>query len=89
MRKSSKITFLLPLPLLLASCMAGKLDYMRPMTTRHIDVSKIINKPRDAVWNAAVPALGKQFFVINNMDRSSGFINLRESSNLTTECRPA
>lgn len=35
--------------------------------------------PRDAVWNSAVPKLGKQFFVINNLDKSSGLINLSYS----------
>ena len=38
--------------------------------------SKIIDKPRDAVWNATVPELGKKFFVINNLDKSSGLINV-------------
>ncbi len=56
---------------------AGKLDYIRPtiQTARSANV-KVINKPREAVWNASVPELGKQFFVINNLDKSSGLINV-------------
>ncbi|MBI3995664.1 MAG: hypothetical protein HY349_06795 [Nitrospirae bacterium] len=54
----------------------GKLDYIRPVTDPRVENSKIIDKHREAVWNAAVPTLGKQFFVINNLDKSSGFINL-------------
>src|SRR5262249_34213685 len=63
---------------LIAGC-AGKLDYVAPVADGRVANSKVINKPRDAVWNAAVPALGKQFFVINNLDKSSGFINLSYS----------
>jgi hypothetical protein len=63
------------LTLVVAGC-AGKLDYIRPTADPRVENSKIIEKPRDVVWNSAVPALGKQFFVINNLDKSSGFINL-------------
>jgi hypothetical protein len=60
---------------------AGSTDYTRPTTNPQVENSKIINKPREAVWNAAVPALGKQFFVINNLDKASGFINLSYTGN--------
>lgn len=63
----------------LAGC-AGKVDYIRPSTTAAQGQNvKIIEKPRDAVWAASVPALSKQFFVINNLDKSSGLINLSYS----------
>lgn len=56
---------------------AGKVDYVRPnVQSTASSNSRIIDKPRDAVWNASVPALGKQFFVINNLDKSSGLINI-------------
>jgi hypothetical protein len=62
--------------LLLSGC-AGKVNIIRPTTPRNaINNFKIIDKPRDAVWNSSVPGLGKQFFVINNLDKSSGFINV-------------
>jgi hypothetical protein len=60
----------------LAGC-AGKVDYIRPSAqVAQGQNSKIINKPREAVWTTSVPALSKQFFVINNLDKSSGLINL-------------
>jgi hypothetical protein len=34
---------------------------------------------RDAVWSQSVPRLGKNFFVINNIDRASGLINVSYS----------
>lgn len=62
--------------LLLAGC-AGKLDYVRPSTPPGLaNNTKIIDKQREAVWNSSVPELGKQFFVINNLDKSSGLINV-------------
>lgn len=63
----------------LAGC-AGKVDYIRPtMQATPGQNVKLIQKPRDAVWAASVPALSKQFFVINNLDKSSGLINLSYS----------
>jgi hypothetical protein len=62
--------------LFLSGC-AGKLDIVRPTTQPNAANNfKIIDKPREAVWNASIPELGKQFFVINNLDKSSGLINV-------------
>ncbi len=36
----------------------------------------MIDKSREAVWNAAVPELGRQFFVINTIDKNSGLVNV-------------
>lgn len=55
---------------------AGKVDYIKPSALANAENSKVINKPRQVVWDAAVPQLGKEFFVINNLDRSSGLINI-------------
>ena len=60
---------------LVAGC-SGKVDYVRPSAPPVASNSKTIEKPRDAVWNTSVPELGKQFFVINNLDKSSGLINV-------------
>lgn len=63
----------------LAGC-AGKMEYVRPSSSFQAGSnSKVIDKPRDAVWAATVPELGKQFFVINNMDKASGLINVSYS----------
>lgn len=35
-----------------------------------------MDRPRDAVWSALLPELGKLFFVINNIDKSSGLLNI-------------
>lgn len=59
---------------------AGKVDYIKP--TALVDVSKnskVLNRSKEEVWNSAVPELGKKFFVINNLDKSSGLINISYS----------
>ncbi|WP_395407952.1 hypothetical protein ACHMW6_15440 [Pseudoduganella sp. UC29_106] len=66
---------------LLTAC-AGKVDYVRPsVQLGSANNSKIIDKPRDVVWSSSVPELGKQFFVINNLDKASGLINVSYSGN--------
>jgi hypothetical protein len=65
--------------LALVGC-AGKVDYIRPSAQAIPGQNtKLISKSRDAVWAAAVPELGKRFFVINNLDKSSGLINVSYS----------
>jgi hypothetical protein len=59
----------------LMGCVTGKVELMQPSKTTTTN-SKVIDKPREAVWNSAVPMLGKQFFVINNLDKSSGLMNI-------------
>jgi len=63
----------------LAGCATGRLDYVPPSSPEPLANSKTINEPRDVVWNASVPELSKQFFVINNLDKSSGLINVSYS----------
>lgn len=66
--------------LILASC-AGKVDYIPPSSARMQTNTRTINEPRDTVWNRIIPALSKEFFVINTIDRQSGLINLSYSGN--------
>ena len=68
------------LALILSGCI-GKVDYLPPVKSNGITNQKIVDKPRDVVWNVAVPELGKQFFVINNLDKSSGLINISYTGN--------
>ena len=58
---------------------AGKIDYVRPDRPATVANTKVIELHRDQVWNAAVPELGKRFFVINNLDKSSGLVNVSYS----------
>jgi hypothetical protein len=61
---------------ILGGC-AGKVEYARPsMQPSRTGNIKTLQKPREAVWSAAVPELSKRFFVINNLDKASGLINI-------------
>jgi hypothetical protein len=74
------VTTLLSIFLVACAGMAGKVEYVRPLTEPGLSTNvKIIERPREMVWNSTVPVLGKQYFVINNLDKSSGLINLSYS----------
>ncbi|TVZ54185.1 hypothetical protein FBZ81_107204 [Azospirillum brasilense] len=60
---------------LLANC-AGKVDYTPPQVYSNATNTKAINKTKEQVWSELIPALSKDFFVINNLDKSSGLINV-------------
>lgn len=69
--------FLIVVILLLVQGCGGKVDYIRPTTQLSTATNvKTIEKPQEIVWNASVPEIGKRFFVINNLDKSSGFMNI-------------
>lgn len=70
-------TLIIALAAMLLTACAGKIDYIRPTATvAPGSNTKVIDKPREVVWSTAVPELGKRFFVINNLDKSSGLINI-------------
>jgi len=61
--------------LALPAC-SGKTDYIRPSSQPPLSNSILLNKSKDDAWKEIVPALGKNFYVINNIDKSSGLINI-------------
>lgn len=71
--------------LMSAGCLSGSFAYTPPsQATPPPPMSLTIDKPLDAVWKEIVPALGSRFFVINNLDRASGLINVSYSGNPET-----
>ena len=64
----------------LTAC-AGRVDYVPPSVTNRPSASRVIDNSRDAVWAKLVPALSKQYFVINTIDKQSGLINISYSGN--------
>ncbi|SDK73293.1 hypothetical protein [Billgrantia gudaonensis] len=65
---------------LIATGCAGRVEYSPPIQENQVSNSAVINKPREEVWKDSIPKLGKSFFVINNIDRSSGLINISYSA---------
>jgi hypothetical protein len=73
--------FILPLALstLILGC-SGSFKYTKPTASPDTSSSsRTIPFPREQVWNAAIASLGKRFFVINNLDKSSGLVNISYS----------
>ena len=64
--------------LALTAC-AGKVDYTPPTISPSEANSKTVDQPKEAVWKSLIPALGQKFFVINNLDKASGLINISYS----------
>ena len=65
------------------SACAGKFEYTPPLTTPSTDNTTTIDVSKDELWNKIIPRLGKQFFVINNLDKDSGLINISYSGDPT------
>ena len=63
---------------LITGC-AGKLQYMPPTESPSLQNSITINTGKNELWKTIAPALGKSFFVINNLDKDSGIINVSYS----------
>ena len=58
---------------------AGKFEYIKPSQSYKTSNTITINKPKDEVWKKIISSLGSSFFVINNIDKESGFINISYS----------
>lgn len=61
------------------SCATGKYQINPPKERLNVNYT-VVEKDMGSVWQAAIPRLGKHFYVINNMDKSSGFMNLSFST---------
>jgi hypothetical protein len=57
----------------------GSANYAPPPTSPPNPNSIVIQQPFDQVWAHAIPQIGKSFFVINNIDKSSGILNISYS----------
>jgi hypothetical protein len=62
--------------LIASGCVTGQYQTTPPTSSKNVEHAITIDKPKDAVWSELVPALAKSFFVVNNIDKDSGFINV-------------
>lgn len=67
--------------IILAGCATGTTNYTPPADYKQVTNQKIINKSFDRAWKDTVSNLSKDFFVINNLDKNSGLINVSFSGN--------
>lgn len=73
----------LTLLLAMLSACAGEVRYTPPTTTYPLNNTKTVERSKDDVWKYLIPELGKEFFVINNLDKDSGLINISYSGDPT------
>lgn len=65
---------------LLSGCVSSDRNYAPPRAPATATQNfKEVERPKEEIWSALVAGLGSQFFVINNMDKASGFINVSYS----------
>lgn len=69
--------------LLLTACAGGERTYKQPGTAIAAPYSVLVDRPLDEVWRRTVPRIGAQFFVINNLDKESGLMNVSYSGDPT------
>jgi hypothetical protein len=62
-------------------CVGGRYVYTPPMTQAKISNSVTVDEPKEQIWKRAIVALSSSFYVINNLDKESGLINLSYSGN--------
>ncbi|MBI2449479.1 hypothetical protein HYV49_04235 [Candidatus Pacearchaeota archaeon] len=83
-----KITIIYALVICTTGCLGGKYTYKPPDSLPKINNFIEIEEPKDLVWQRLVAGLGREYFVINNLDKESGFINVSygEDPELFIDC---
>jgi uncharacterized protein YceK len=71
---------------LITGCATVNSTYTAPSQYTEANRSIIIDKGKDDVWIAMVRALGENFFIINNLDKESGLINVSYNANPEKYC---
>ena len=78
MKKIFTIGFLILL-ITFTGCVSSNYTYKPPEQMPRIENKITVNENKEKVWNKLVQGIGTNFFVINNMDKQSGFINVSYS----------
>ena len=57
-------------------CGIGKISYYEAKGIKNTDNSIFLKESKDKVWVKLIDGIGKSFFVINNIEKDSGLINI-------------
>ena len=61
----------------ISGCCQGKFNYKQPTVMPELPSnSVVVEKSKNDAWKDLISNMGKSFFVINNLDKESGFINV-------------
>lgn len=74
----TKIVILYTSCCLLSGCIASRYAYSKPTDRSYVN-NMVVKQPFDILWKKTIAALGESFFVINNISKESGFINVSYS----------
>ncbi|MEC5407576.1 hypothetical protein VOM14_18675 [Paraburkholderia sp. MPAMCS5] len=74
--KHLRLISLTSVVLALTGCVSGASHYSAPTAYKTNENTVVVARSRDAAWQAAIPKLSKEFFVINTIDKSSGIVNI-------------
>jgi hypothetical protein len=67
----------------LTACTTVDITYVPPVPNASAASNvKVVDRPRDAVWNSSIPQLGKQSVVINSLDKASGVVSISYTGDL-------
>ena len=75
MKKVSFVLSAVVAAFMFAGCASSKYEYTPPKKQQHQIFEKQANIPYEKAWSNIVANLSKDLFVVNNMDKNSGFIN--------------
>jgi len=64
---------------IIAGACSGKIDYTPPYSVATPPNSKLVDLSRDELWSRLIPAISREFFVVNTIDRQSGLMNVSYS----------
>ena len=70
-----RLSFIFLLLFFFSGC-AGHYTYTPPESPPPGDFSIVLNQPKAVIWAKMIPRLGKEFFTINNLDKTSGLVNI-------------
>ena len=76
MIKYRLVILLIFVSMIAISCVIGKVSYIAPEGLKSTNNSVVLKESRDKVWMKLIDGIGKSFFVIDNIEKDSGLINI-------------
>jgi hypothetical protein len=71
-----KLASILAMAAVMHGCASTQQSYTPPQNITPASNTVAINMPLEQAWSRAISGVAREFFSINNMDKSSGFLNI-------------
>ncbi|MGB2690276.1 MAG: hypothetical protein WBC36_14935 [Desulfobacterales bacterium] len=79
MKKFRLVILIIFVSMIAISCVSGKVSYIAPQGLQSTNNSVVLKESKDKVWMKLIDGIGESFFVINNIEKDSGLINISYS----------